>query len=130
MKDLLKGVRFRSIEGEKLLTAIAQDCSTKDVLMVAFMNREALELTIKTGKMHYYSTSRKRIWLKGEESGHFQKVVENRIDCDGDALLFLVEQKGAACHEGYRSCFFRRLDSDEWSVDREKLFNPDDVYKS
>jgi phosphoribosyl-ATP pyrophosphohydrolase/phosphoribosyl-AMP cyclohydrolase len=92
-----------------LLPAVAQDADTGEVLMLAWMNRDALEKTLGTGLVHYYSRSRACLWLKGETSGHFQKVREIRRDCDDDALLLLIEQTGAACHTGNRSCFYREL---------------------
>lgn len=126
---MIESVNFRINQGgEDVCIAIAQDFGSGEVLMVAFMNREALELTVEKGSMHYYSTSRKKIWHKGEESGHIQRVREAYIDCDGDALLFKVEQKSAACHNGYYSCFYRRLENDEWTKVGEKIFNPDEVY--
>ncbi|MFQ5840191.1 MAG: bifunctional phosphoribosyl-AMP cyclohydrolase/phosphoribosyl-ATP diphosphatase HisIE [Candidatus Methylomirabilales bacterium] len=93
-----------------LIPAIAQDAESGQVLMVAFMNREALRETLATGFAHYYSRSRQRLWKKGEESGHVQRVHEIRVDCDADALLLTVAQEGVACHTGNRSCFFRSLD--------------------
>jgi phosphoribosyl-AMP cyclohydrolase len=114
--------------GEELCLAIAQDQKTGEVLMAAFMNKEALEKTLTKGTMHYFSTSRKKIWHKGEESGHFQKVREVLVDCDGDALLFKVDQAGAACHEGYYCCFFRKLKENRWQLTGERVFNPDEVY--
>ncbi|MCK4928357.1 MAG: phosphoribosyl-AMP cyclohydrolase [Methanosarcinales archaeon] len=109
-----------------LITAIAQDYQTNEILMLAFMNLEALEKTVDTGKAHYYSRSRGKQWLKGESSGHVQVVHEMYIDCDADAVLMKVEQLGGgACHTGYRSCFYRTLDGD---VVGEKAFNPEDVY--
>jgi phosphoribosyl-AMP cyclohydrolase len=110
---------------EKLMPAIAQDLKTGEVLMLAYMNEEALARTRETGKAHYWSRSRKKLWLKGESSGHYQRVLEIRIDCDDDAILLLVEQTGGACHTGYRSCFYRNLDG---QVVGEKVFEPDDVY--
>jgi phosphoribosyl-AMP cyclohydrolase len=95
-----------------LLPAIAQDAQTGQVLMLAWMNREALDETLATGRAVYYSRSRKRLWRKGEESGHVQSVVEVHIDCDADAILLRVQQQGAACHEGFASCFFRKLNAD------------------
>jgi phosphoribosyl-ATP pyrophosphohydrolase/phosphoribosyl-AMP cyclohydrolase len=92
-----------------LIPAVAQDAETGQVLMLAYMNREALARTQETGLAHYYSRSRQRLWKKGEESGHLQRVREIRYDCDGDALLLAVEQTGAACHTGNRSCFYRRV---------------------
>jgi len=109
--SLLEKLRFREVDGiPGLILAIAQDFKTGEVLMVAFTNKEAIEKTLETGKVHYFSTSRKKIWLKGETSGNTQKVKEIYLDCDGDAILFKVEQKGGACHKGYYSCFFRRLE--------------------
>ncbi|MEA2045184.1 MAG: phosphoribosyl-AMP cyclohydrolase [Euryarchaeota archaeon] len=109
-----------------LVPAIAQDAKTGEVLMLAYMNQEALDRTVKTGKAHYWSRSRKKLWLKGESSGHVQTVTDIRIDCDEDAILLLVEQTGGACHMGYRSCFYRTLDGE---VIGEKVFEPDEVYK-
>ncbi|MFQ5658040.1 MAG: bifunctional phosphoribosyl-AMP cyclohydrolase/phosphoribosyl-ATP diphosphatase HisIE [Candidatus Methylomirabilales bacterium] len=97
---------------EGLIPAIAQDARTGDVLMMAYMNRAALRRTLETGFAHYYSRSRGRLWKKGEESGHLQRVGEIRLDCDGDVLLLQVEQDVAACHLGYRSCFFRQVKRD------------------
>jgi phosphoribosyl-AMP cyclohydrolase len=99
-----------------LITAITQDIKSGRVLMLAYMNRESLQETLDTGKMVYWSRSRKQRWLKGETSGHFQTVKEIFIDCDGDALLFKVEQKGGACHKGYFSCFYRKLVENNWKT--------------
>lgn len=96
--------------GDGLIPAIAQDASNGEVLMMAWMNRESLEMTLKTGRVTYWSRSRSELWTKGETSGHVQKLVEMRVDCDGDALLMRIEQTGAACHTGNRSCFYRTLD--------------------
>ncbi|TDA30997.1 MAG: phosphoribosyl-AMP cyclohydrolase, partial [Hadesarchaea archaeon] len=93
--------------GEGLVTAVVQDWKTGEVLMVAHQDREAVRKTLTTGLMHYWSRSRKKLWLKGESSGHLQHLKGVRVDCDGDAVLYLVRQVGGACHEGYRSCFFR-----------------------
>lgn len=103
-----------------LVPVVAQDATSGEVLMVAFATREALLATIETGFAHYYSRSRGRLWKKGETSGNVQRVIEVRADCDLDAILYRVEQTGFACHEGYRSCFFRRLDLDSWRTDRER----------
>ena len=111
-----------------LLTAVAQDASTGEVLMVAFMNEEAFTKTVATGKAHYYSSSRSKLWLKGEESGHVQTVREIRVDCDGDAIVMKIEQKGAACHDGYRSCFYRRLEGGKAVVTATPVFDPKAVY--
>ncbi|MBI4344592.1 MAG: phosphoribosyl-AMP cyclohydrolase [Euryarchaeota archaeon] len=128
--ELLEKANFRiKIGGEDLAIGIAQDHLNKEVLMVAFVNREALAKTIETGKVHYYSTSRKKVWLKGEESGHQQTVKDIFLDCDGDAILFQVEQVKAACHEGYRSCFYRRAVGDGLRVVGERIFDPKEVYK-
>ena len=109
-----------------LITAIAQDHETNDILMLAFMNLEALEKTVETGKAHYFSRSRGKLWFKGESSGHVQLVHDMYIDCDADAVLIKVEQLGGgACHMGYRSCFYRTLEGD---VVSEKVFDPEDVY--
>ena len=109
-----------------LITAIAQDHETNDILMLAFMNLEALEKTVETGKAHYFSRSRGKLWFKGESSGHVQLVHDMYIDCDADAVLLKVEQLGGgACHMGYRSCFYRTLEGD---VVSEKVFDPEDVY--
>ncbi len=94
-----------------LLPAIAQEVSTKDVLMLGFVNEEAVRLTLETGYAHYYSRSKQRIWKKGEESGHLQKIVDVLVDCDNDTLLYMVEQTGVACHTGTKSCFFTSLAS-------------------
>ncbi len=112
-----------------LLPAIAQDARTKQVLMFAWMNEESYRETISSGYVTYFSRSRNRLWRKGEESGHRQKLIEIRLDCDADCILILVEQIGAACHEGYASCFFRKLAGEEFQVDQPRLMNPVDIYK-
>lgn len=111
-----------------LLPAIAQDSTTGEVLMVAWMNAEAYAETIRTGKAVYFSRSRHRLWRKGEESGHEQKVQGIYIDCDADTILLKVEQAGAACHEGYRTCFFRRITPTGVEVIEQRLVDPRDVY--
>ena len=111
-----------------MVGCIIQDVESGEVLMFAFADRQALEKTLETGKMHFYSRSRKALWLKGESSGHIQEVQEVRVDCDRDALLIKVRQHGGACHEGYRSCFYTRLEGDEWKVDRQRIFDPQAVY--
>jgi phosphoribosyl-AMP cyclohydrolase len=110
---------------ERLIPAVAQDWRTGEVLMLAYMNEEALAKTKETGKAHYWSRSRQKLWLKGESSGHFQLVHEIRIDCDEDAILLLVEQEGGACHTGYKSCFYRNILG---QVVGEKVFDPQEVY--
>lgn len=113
-----------------LVAAIAQDASSGRVLMVAWMNREALELTWQKGEAVYWSRSRKKLWRKGEESGHVQRVKEIRLDCDGDAVLLQVEQQGGiACHTGRASCFFRRLETGQWVEVDAVAKPPDEIYK-
>lgn len=119
---------FKKSDG--LIPAIVQDAETKEVLMMAYMNRESWEATLKTGKATYWSRSRKKLWLKGESSGNVQLVKDVFIDCDNDTILLLVKQIGdAACHTGHRSCFYRKLQGDDFVVVGEKIFNPEDVYK-
>ena len=108
-----------------IIPVIVQDAQTKDVLMMAYANEDALKLTQDTGLAHYYSRSRKKLWKKGEESGHFQKVVRILTDCDEDCLIYEVEQTGAACHTGYASCFYRTIDG---TVIGTKVFDPETVY--
>jgi phosphoribosyl-AMP cyclohydrolase len=113
-----------------LLPAIAQDAATGQVLMLAWMNQEAYEETLRTGRAVYYSRSRGKLWRKGEESGHVQQVREIFIDCDADTILLKVHQiGGAACHEGYASCFFRKVEGDQLRVVADKVFDPKQVYK-
>lgn len=113
-----------------LVPAIAQDAATGEVLMFAWMNREALEKTVATGQAVYWSRSRRKLWHKGEESGHFQKVVEVRIDCDRDVVLLKVEQVGGiACHTGRRSCFFNKLTNGQWQEAEPVLKDPKEIYK-
>jgi len=113
-----------------LVPAVAQDADTGEVLMLAWMNREAFEETVRTGRAVYFSRSRNRLWRKGEESGNVQEVREIYLDCDADTILLKVHQVGgAACHEGYQSCFFRRVEGDSLRVVGERLFDPKQVYK-
>jgi phosphoribosyl-AMP cyclohydrolase len=113
-----------------LVPAVAQDAATGQVLMLAWMNREAFEETVRTGRAVYFSRSRNRLWRKGEESGHVQEVRGVYVDCDADTVLLKVTQLGgAACHEGYASCFFRELTGGELHVIAEKVFDPKTVYK-
>ena len=115
-----------AFDGQELLPVVAQDADSGEVLMLAYASERALERTRETGLAHYYSRSRDELWQKGGSSGHVQRVEEVRVDCDGDALLYLVEQEGGACHTGYESCFYRSVDGD---VVGEKVFDPDDVYE-
>ncbi|MGB7970279.1 MAG: phosphoribosyl-AMP cyclohydrolase [Methanobacterium sp.] len=124
-------LNFRlQVGGEQLIIAISQDYKSSEVLMVAYMNKEALMKTIDTGKAHYWSTSRNKLWLKGESSGHTQEVQEILTDCDEDAVLLKVKQNGGACHEGYYSCFFRKIQEDSGNLElvKEKVFEPENVY--
>jgi len=118
-------------DSKGLIPVIVQDVKNGEVLMMAWMNREALEKTLETGKVHTYSRSRGRLAMKGERSGHFQHVKEFYTDCDMDVVLFKVEQVVAACHEGYRSCFFRAYDpaGAQWKVVGNKAFDPEAVYR-
>ncbi len=108
-----------------LIPVVVQDARTREVLMMAYANEQAVERTLATGFAHYYSRSRKKLWKKGEESGHLQRVIRILVDCDEDCLLFQVEQAGAACHTGYRSCFYRTL---EGEIIDEPVFDPERVY--
>jgi len=114
-----------------LVTAITLDDATGDVLMVAYMNSESFRKTLEIGEVVYWSRSRKRLWHKGESSGNTQRVKSIQIDCDGDAVVLRVEQRGgAACHTGKRSCFYRRLEAGNWVEEGEQVFDPDEVYGS
>ena len=115
---------------EGLVPVIAQEVGSGDVLMFAWMDREALKLTAETGRAVYWSRSRKKLWHKGEESGHVQKVLEIRLDCDEDVVLLTVEQVGGiACHTGRHSCFFQKLQGTRWVTDAPVLKNPDEIYR-
>lgn len=117
-------------DDQGLVPVIAQDAHSGEVLMFAWMNREALEKTAATGQAIYWSRSRRKLWHKGEESGHFQKVVEIRADCDNDAVLLKVEQVGGiACHTGRKSCFFQRLEDGCWQIVEPVLKDPEEIYK-
>jgi phosphoribosyl-AMP cyclohydrolase len=116
--NLLNSVKF---DGKGLVTVVTQDFKSGDVLMVASMNRATLAETLKKGSMVYFSRSRRTRWMKGETSGHFQSVRAVYLDCDGDALLFKVKQTGAACHENYFSCFFRKNVGGKWQVIKERI---------
>ena len=112
-----------------LLPAIVQDYETGDILMLAYINEQSWQQTLKTGKAHYWSRSRSKLWLKGESSGHVQIIKNIFIDCDRDTVVFQVEQTGgAACHKGYHSCFYRRVEGDDLIIDKEPIFNPEEVY--
>jgi phosphoribosyl-AMP cyclohydrolase len=112
-----------------LVPAVAQDADTGEVLMLAWMNREAFDETVRTGRAVYFSRSRNKLWRKGEESGHVQEVCEVYVDCDADTVLLKVKQVGgAACHAGYKSCFYRRMSGSELAVVGERVFDPVQVY--
>ena len=123
----LQGLKF---DANGMIPAIVQDHGTGEVLMMAWMNREALERTVATGQTHFFSRSRNKLWLKGESSGHVQRVTSIATDCDQDVLLVKVEQTGAACHDGYYSCFYRQYQpaAGEWKVIGTKVFDPAKVY--
>lgn len=113
-----------------LVPAVAQDAGSGRVLTVAYMNRDALKKTVETGEVHYWSRSRKKLWHKGEESGHTQRVIAIRLDCDDDAVLLEVEQVGGiACHTGRHSCFFQRLEGGKWAVTDPVLKDPAEIYR-
>jgi phosphoribosyl-AMP cyclohydrolase len=133
--DIEEGLTFKpKFDASGLLTCVATDAATSEVLMVAHMNDEALRKTIASGEAWYFSRSRNALWRKGESSGHVQRVVEMRTDCDQDAVWIRVEQTGAACHTGRRSCFYRAVTAGEGGaqlsfVDAERLFDPKAVYQ-
>ena len=133
--DREEGLAFQpKFDASGLVTCVATDASSGDVLMVAHMNEEALRKTIASGEAWYFSRSRNALWRKGESSGHTQRVVEMRLDCDQDAVWIRVEQVGAACHTGRRSCFYRKVDGSEGGakltfVDADKVFDPKAVYR-
>jgi len=113
-----------------LVPAIAQEACSGEVLMLAYMNRESFEETVRTGRACYFSRSRNKLWRKGEESGNVQLVREIRIDCDADAVVLRIDQiGGAACHTGHRSCFYRKVEDGKLIEEGEKVFNPEEVYK-
>lgn len=117
-------------DAEGLVPVIAQDYKTGKVLMFAWMNREALQLTEDNKQAVYFSRSRNKLWRKGEESGHTQKVHEIRVDCDEDVILLRIEQVGGiACHTGRNSCFFKKLENGHWKIDQPVIKNPEDIYK-
>ena len=135
INDIEEGLTFRpKFDASGLVTCVATDAATSEVLMVAHMNEEALRKTIASGEAWYFSRSRNALWRKGESSGQVQRVVEMRIDCDQDAVWIRVEQTGAACHTGRRSCFYRAVTAGEGGaqlsfVKAERLFDPKDVYR-
>lgn len=116
-------------KGQGLITAVTVDADNGEVLMVAYMNEEAFRLTLETGRVHYWSRSRNKLWKKGEESGNMQELVEVRIDCDRDAVVVRARQKGPACHEGFRSCFYRTVADDGNLVENaQRQMTPEEMY--
>lgn len=112
-----------------LIPAIVQDFQSGEVLMLAYINSLAWDKTLETGKAHYWSRSREKLWLKGESSGHVQMIKDIKVDCDQDTVIYQVEQLGgAACHKGYRTCFFRRVEGDALEIEGEPVFDPQTVY--
>ncbi|MBA7526552.1 Phosphoribosyl-AMP cyclohydrolase [subsurface metagenome] len=127
IRVLINLLDFSKIKGE-LVPVITQDSETNEVLMLAFANKVAIEKSLETGYMHYYSRSRQKVWKKGETSGHFQEIEKLITDCDNDSLLMMVKQIGGACHEGYYSCFYRNFKNGKFNEIRKRIFNPKDVY--
>lgn len=125
-EQLLKEIAFNE---NGLVAAIAQQFDTKEVLMMAWMDKEAVEQTLSSGEAHYFSRSRNKQWKKGESSGQTQKIIEIQIDCDGDTVLLLVDQKGVACHTGRRQCFFRTVKKGELEINQPVITDPDTLYK-
>jgi phosphoribosyl-AMP cyclohydrolase len=126
----MSGVELNFDKLGGLIPVVVQDYASGEVLMLAFMNRQAWEETLKTRRATYWSRSRNQLWVKGETSGNYQEVKEVLVDCDEDTVLLKVLQKGgAACHTGYRSCFYRRLEEDELNIVGERVFNPEEVYR-
>ena len=127
MTDWLDDLKW---DKDGLMPAIAQDRDSGEVLMLAWMNREALRLSSEQARAVYWSRSRQKLWFKGEESGHMQPVSEIRVDCDADVILLQIEQIGGiACHTGRRRCFFRVLQDGVWQIDEEIIKNPDEIYR-
>ena len=119
-----------SKSADGLIPAIAQDAETSQVLMLAYVNQAAWEETLKSGRACYWSRSRSKLWKKGEESGNWQEIKEILVDCDGDSIIYKIEQKGgAACHTGRRSCFYNTYNGDGFTVNSEPLIDPKDLYK-
>ncbi len=125
LAEVLAALRFNA---EGLVPAIAQQYNTGEVLMLAWMNRAALDETLATGRVCYWSRSRRGLWRKGETSGQTQRLVSMAIDCDGDTLLLQVDQQGPACHTGRRHCFYNRIDGNSMTIDSDPLINPADLY--
>jgi phosphoribosyl-AMP cyclohydrolase len=131
-ENIENGLDFQPrFNADGLITAISQEADTGEILMVAFMNRQALDETIKTGRAVFYSRSRKKLWRKGEQSGHFQKVLDILVDCDQDCLILKVKVDQGQCHVGYKSCFYRALDHknpEKLKFNAKKVYDPKDAY--
>ena len=128
MTDSQKALAALAFDRDGLVAAVAQQHDSGEVLMMAWMNRDAVEATLRTGEVHYYSRSRAKLWRKGENSGQTQKLVSFLVDCDGDTILLKVDQKGVACHTGHRNCFFRELGADGFREIAPVLVPPDKLY--
>jgi len=129
MGELEESIAGLKYDRDGLIPAVIVEAESKQVLMVAYMNREALLETIRSGRTHFYSRSRQKLWMKGETSGHVQEVRGVYVDCDMDTVVIEVAQRGAACHTGYYSCFYRRLnEKGQWQTVGEKVFHPEKVY--
>jgi phosphoribosyl-AMP cyclohydrolase len=125
-----EGLEFSpKFDSNGLITAISQDAKTGEILMVAYMNKEALDLTIATGRATFYSRSRKKLWKKGEESGHFQKIEQILVDCDQDCIILKISVDAGQCHVGYQSCFYRKIENGKLKFVAEKVYDPKQVYK-
>ncbi|MFX1279971.1 MAG: phosphoribosyl-AMP cyclohydrolase [Promethearchaeota archaeon] len=127
IKDIIEQLDFSKIK-DKLIPVITQDYNTKEVLMLAFATKEAIERSLETGLMHYFSRSRQMIWQKGETSGNFQEIEEIFTDCDNDSILMVVKQIGGACHEGYFSCFYKNYRNGKFNESKPKVFDPKEIY--
>jgi len=129
-KQVEEGLDFTpKFDSNGLITAIAQDARTGQILMVAYMNKESLDLTIQTGYATYFSRSRQKLWKKGEQSGHLQKVEQLLVDCDQDCLVLKVTVDAGQCHTGYQSCFYRAVENGKLKFIAQKVYDPDKVYK-
>lgn len=124
--DVIRRLKFRG----GLVVAVVCDSKTREVLMVGCQNREAVRRSLTEGRMYFWSRERRKLWLKGETSGHFQHIERIRIDCDGDAILYHVKQIGGACHKGYKSCFYQEVTREGIKIRGKKIFNPEKIYGS
>jgi phosphoribosyl-AMP cyclohydrolase len=127
IKDIIEQLDFSKIPGN-LIPVVVQDHLTNEVLMLAFANKEAIEKSLETGFMHYYSRTRQKLWKKGITSGHIQEIEDIFTDCDNDSVLTLVKQIGGACHEGYYSCFYKTYSNGKFKVVKPKIFDPNEIY--